>query len=59
MFCNTSETEGEVVHVKLVYAPQLIITDRSKAVVLLWFFVPFFLCQSFGDVLAYMCSYYF
>ena len=31
----------------------------SKAVVLLWFSVACFWCQSFGDVSAYMCSYYF
>ena len=42
MFCTTSETEGEVVHVKLVYTTQLFITDRSKAVVLLLFSVACF-----------------
>ena len=42
MFCTTSETEGEVVHVKLVEVLQLFITDRSKAVVLLWFSVACF-----------------
>ena len=33
MFCTTSETEGEVVHVKLVKAHPVIHSDRSKAVV--------------------------
>ena len=42
MFCTTSQTEGEAVHVKLVSAPQLFFTDRSGAVVLLWFSVTFF-----------------
>ena len=39
MFCTTSKTEDEVGAVKLVLAPQLFITDLSKAVVLLWFSV--------------------
>ena len=47
-FCTTSETEGEVVHVKLVWAPWWFITGRSRAVVLLWFSVACFWCQSFG-----------
>ena len=34
--CTTSVTEGEVAGVKLVEAPT-IITDRSKAVVLMWY----------------------
>ena len=42
MFCTTSENDGEVVHVKLVQAPKLCITDRSKAVILLWFYVACF-----------------
>ena len=42
MFCTASETEDEVVHVQLVYAPQYFITDRFKAVVLLWFSVVCF-----------------
>ena len=43
MFCTTSETEGEVVYVKLVEVPpQEFITDRSKAVVLLWISVACF-----------------
>ena len=42
MFCTTSETEGEVGAVKHVVAPQLFITDLSKAVVLLWFSVACF-----------------
>ena len=39
MFCTTSETEGKVEHLKLVKlsSPQQVITDRSKAVVSLWF----------------------
>ena len=36
---------------------QLFITDRSMSVVLLWFSVARFWCQSFGDVLPYGCSY--
>ena len=32
---------------------------RSKAVVLLWFYVAWFWCLSFGDVSPYVCSYYF
>ena len=31
----------------------------SKAVVLLWFSVACFWCQSFGNVSSYRCSYYF
>ena len=50
MFCTISETDGEVVHVTLVLAPEQFITDRSKAVVLLWFSVACFWYQSFGDV---------
>ena len=44
MFCTFSETEGEVGPVKQVKAPPppVIITDRSKAVVLLWFSVACF-----------------
>ena len=44
MFCTTSETEGDVGPVKLVQAPspRYFITDRSKAVVLLWFSVACF-----------------
>ena len=62
MFFTTSETEGEVGAIKLVKAsphPTLFITDRSNAVVLLWFFVDCFWCQCFGDVSPYVCSYYF
>ena len=43
---------------KTSLSPQKIITDRSKAVVLLWFFVVCFWCQSFGDVPAHVCSYF-
>ena len=32
------------------------ITDRLKAVVLLWFYVACFWCQRFGDVSPYECS---
>ena len=39
-------------------APQFI-TDRSKAVVLLWFSFACFWYQSFGDVSPYVFSYYF
>ena len=51
--CFTSSvTEGEatspVIHCKL-----------TKAVVLLWFSVACFLCQGFGDVSPYVCSYHF
>ena len=35
------------------------ITARSKTVVLLWFSVAFFWCQSFGDVSLYVFLYYF
>ena len=35
------------------------INNYSKAVVLLWFSVACFWCQSFGDVSSYVCSYYF
>ena len=38
---------------------QLFITDPFNAVVLLWFSVAWFWCQSFGDVSPYICSYYF
>ena len=33
-------------------------TDRSKAVVLFWFSVACFWCQSFGGVSPYVCSYF-
>ena len=46
-------------HVKLVKAPKLFITDRSKAAIVLFFYVACFSCQSFGDVSPYVCSYYF
>ena len=59
MFCITSETEGEVGAVKHVYAPSYSFSDRSKAVVLLYFSVACFWRQSFGDVSPYVCSYYF
>ena len=59
VICATSETEGEVDAVKHVQSPQYFITDRSKAVVLLWFSVACFWCQSFGDVSPYVCLYYF
>ena len=39
--------------------PQLFITDRSKVVVLLWFYAVCFWSQSFSDVSPYACSYYF
>ena len=61
-FCTTLETEGEVVHVKLVKAPQFFITDRSKVVVFLRFSVACFWCHrkmSFGDVSPYVCSFLF
>ena len=45
MFCPTSLTEDEV--------------DRSKAVVLLWFSVACFWCQSFGGIKPYVSSYHF
>ena len=38
--------------------PQLSITDRSKAVVLLWFSDAGLGVKSFGDVSPYVCSYY-
>ena len=43
-FFTTSETEGEVGPVKTSLSPQQSITDRSKAVVLLWFSVACFFC---------------
>ena len=43
---------------KCFYPPQKHITDRSKAVALLWFSVASFWCQSFGDVSPYVCSYF-
>ena len=42
MFCTTSETEGEVCARKTRLSPKKFITDRSKAVVLLWFSVAGF-----------------
>ena len=44
---------------KTSLSSQLFITDRFKAVVLLWFSVASFWCQSFADVSPYECSYYF
>ena len=48
---------------KTSLSPQLFNTDRSNAVVLLWFIVasllPVFWCQSFCVVSPYVCSYYF
>ena len=40
-------------------SPQEFITDRSNAVVLLWFSVACFWCQSFDDFSSYVCSFYF
>ena len=34
-------------------------SPSNKAVVLLWFSVACFWCQSFGEVSPYVCSYYF
>ena len=48
--------------VRLKFKPpphQYFITDRSKAVVLLWFSVTCFWCPSFGHVSPFVCSYYF
>ena len=60
MVCNTSETECEVGPVKLVEAlPQLIITDHSRMIVLMWFSAACFGVKSFGVVSPYVCSYYF
>ena len=42
MFCTTSGTVGDVGNVKHVKAPELFITDRSKAVVLSRFSVSCF-----------------
>ena len=39
--------------------PQQFITGRSNVVILLWFSVACFWCQSLGDVSPYVCSYYF
>ena len=58
MFCTTLESASEVVHEKLVNALREFITDRSTAVVFMWFFVAWFWCQSFYKVSPYMCSYY-
>ena len=55
MFCTT----GEVGNEKLASAPaQLLITDCSKAVVMLWFAVGCFWCQGSIDVSSNVCSYY-
>ena len=59
MFCTTSETEGEIVHVKLVYPPPPAPSNSLMTVDLLWFSVACFWCQSFGDVSPFMCSSYF
>ena len=45
--------------IKTSLSSQLFITDRSKAVILLWFSVTCFLVSNFGDVSPYACSYYF
>ena len=50
-----ADIKGEFGVVKYVEATQYFITDRSRAVVLLWFSVTCFWCQSFGDVSHYMC----
>ena len=42
MFCTTSATEGEIDTVKHALPLPLLITDRSKVVVLLWFSVACF-----------------
>ena len=39
--------------------PQYFITDGSEAVVVLWFSVACFGCQSFCDVSLYVCLSYF
>ena len=43
----------------ILHLHQLLITDSSKAVVLLWFSVACLWCKSFSDVSPYVCSYYF
>ena len=42
MFCTTSETEGEVVHVNYIKPPppHLFITDRSNAIVCCGYLLP-------------------
>ena len=49
-------------NIKIIVAKPLfnrkVITNRSKAVVLLWFFVTYF-CVSFGDVSSCVCPDYF
>ena len=42
---------------KTSLSPQSLITPSSKAVVLLWFSVVCYLCQSFGDVSPYVCKF--
>ena len=59
MLCTISDTEVEVGQAILAKALQKFITDRYKAVVLLWFSVAWFGCQYFVDVSSYVCSYYF
>ena len=63
MFCTISQTEGEVVHVKLVSAPpppppsySLLTVPGGSFVVVLG---CCFWCLGFGDVSAYVCSYFF
>ena len=55
MFCTSSKTEGDV-----GLSPRVIhYYIRSKGVVLFWFSVAWFWCQSVCDVSPYVCSYYF
>ena len=55
MFCTT----GEVGNVNLASAPaHYFTTDCSMAVVLLWFAVGCFWCQSSIDVSSNVCLYY-
>ena len=56
--CTTSVTEDEVGAVTSL-SPQHFITDRSKAVVPMWYSVACVWCQSFGNVSPYVCYYTF
>ena len=53
MCCTTSETEGDVVHINQYFIADVPMRQFCCGSLLL------VLCQIFGDVSPYVCSYYF
>ena len=55
----TADIEGNVVHIKLVYAPSNSLLTIPRRQFCHGSLLPVFLCQMFCDVSPYVCSYYF